>query len=203
MYSFRMSFWIVPDSCVERHALAPRDGDVERQQDDRRRVDRHRRRHAVERDAVEERRHVLDRVDRDADAADLAGGHRMVGVVAHLRRQVERDAQAADALREQVPVARVRFGGRAEAGILAHRPQPAAVHRRLDAAGVRESARDRRRLAQAGTSSAARRGGTCGILASVADVRRRRMSRSAFDTAAVSRSQFDLTPVFMTRSTRR
>ena len=116
-------------------ALPPRDRDVERQQDDRRRVDRHRRRDAVERDAVEQRRHVLDRVDRDADAADFAGGQRVVGVVAHLRRQVEGDAQAADALREQVAVARVRFGGGAEPGVLPHRPQPAAVHRRLDAAG--------------------------------------------------------------------
>ena len=38
--------------------------------------------------------HVLDRVDRDADAADFAGRERMVGVVAHLRRQIEGDAQA-------------------------------------------------------------------------------------------------------------
>ena len=123
-------------------ALPSRDGDVEREQDDRRRVDRHRRRHAVERDAVEELRHVLDRVDRDADAADLARGQRVVGVVAHLRRQVEGDAQAADALREQVAVAPVRLGGGAEPGVLPHRPEPAAVHRRLDAAGEREGARE-------------------------------------------------------------
>ena len=94
-----MSFWIVPDSAPSATPCRLRDGDVEREQDDRRRVDRHRRRDAVERDAVEQRRHVLDRVDRDADAADLAGGQRMVGVVAHLRRQIEGDAQAADALR--------------------------------------------------------------------------------------------------------
>ena len=48
-----------------------------------------------ERQAVEQRRHVLDRVDRDADASDFAGGERVVRVVAHLRGQVERDAQAA------------------------------------------------------------------------------------------------------------
>ena len=125
-------------------ALPLRDRDVERQQDDRRRVDRHRRRHAIERDAVEQRRHVLDRIDRDADAADFAGGQRMVRVVAHLRRQIEGDAQAADALREQIPVARVGFRRRAEAGVLPHRPQPAAVHGRLDAAGERETRRDSR-----------------------------------------------------------
>ena len=85
--------------------------------------------------------HVLDRVDRDADAADFAGGHRVVRVVAHLRRQVERDAEPADALCEQVAVAGVRFGGRAEARVLAHRPEPAAVHGRLDAARERKDAR--------------------------------------------------------------
>ncbi len=118
----------------ERAALALRDGDVEREQDDRGRIDRHRRRHAIERDAVEERGHVLDGIDRDADATHLAGGERMIGVVPHLRRQIEGDTQAADALREQVPVARVRFGGCREAGVLPHRPQSPAVHRRLDAA---------------------------------------------------------------------
>ncbi len=65
---------------------------------------------------------------------------RVVGVVAHLRRQIEGDAQAVDALREQVAVARVRLGGRAKPGVLPHRPQPAAIHRRLDAAREREFA---------------------------------------------------------------
>jgi hypothetical protein len=37
------------------------------------------------------------------DAPDLARGERMVRVVADLRRKVERDAQAADALRQQIP----------------------------------------------------------------------------------------------------
>ena len=80
------------------NVLTPRDGDVERQQDDRRRVDRHRGRHPIERDAVEQRRHVLDGVDGHADLADFALRQRVVGVVAHLGRQVEGDAQAVDAL---------------------------------------------------------------------------------------------------------
>ena len=94
-----MSFWIVPPSADSATPWLPRHGRVQRQQDDGRRVDGHRRRHAVERDAVEQLRHVLDRVDGHADAADLAGGQRVVGVVAHLRRQVEGDAQAVDPLR--------------------------------------------------------------------------------------------------------
>ena len=96
---------------ARRDPAPPRDRDVQRQQDDRRGVDGHRRRDAIERDAVEQGRHVLDRVDRHADPADLAGGQRVVRVVADLRRQVEGDAQARDALREQVAVSPVRLGG--------------------------------------------------------------------------------------------
>jgi hypothetical protein len=42
---------------------------------------------------------------------------------------------------EQVPEALVRLLGGAEAGELPHRPQPAAVHRGINAAGERERAR--------------------------------------------------------------
>jgi hypothetical protein len=58
MYSFRMSFWIVPRACRPgRPALRPRRRTA-REQDRRRGVDRHRRRHAVERDLVEQDAHV-------------------------------------------------------------------------------------------------------------------------------------------------
>ena len=40
------------------------------------------------------------------------GGEVVIAVVADLRRQVERDAQAADALRQQVAIALVGFGRR-------------------------------------------------------------------------------------------
>ena len=52
-------------------------------------------------------RHVLDRINRHADAPDFAGGKRVVRVVANLRRQIERDAQPVDALRQQVAISRV------------------------------------------------------------------------------------------------
>jgi hypothetical protein len=48
------------------HALLLADELVEQQQHSRRRVDRHRGRDLVERDAVEDAPHVVDRVDRDA-----------------------------------------------------------------------------------------------------------------------------------------
>ena len=56
MYSFRMSFWIVPRSLSRGHALLLGDRDVEQQQDRRGRVDRHRRRDLVERQPVEQQR---------------------------------------------------------------------------------------------------------------------------------------------------
>ena len=68
--------------------------DVERQQPRRGRVDRHRRVHLVERDAVQQRGHVALVGDRHADLADLAARELVVGVVAGLRGQVEGDRQA-------------------------------------------------------------------------------------------------------------
>ena len=59
--------------------------DQQRQQPRGGRVDRHRRVHLVERDAVEEVVHVALVDDRDADLADLATGEGVVGVVAGLR----------------------------------------------------------------------------------------------------------------------
>src|SRR3712207_8056600 len=47
------------------------------------------RRHAVQRDAVEQRVHVLDGVDRDADASHLAHRAGRIRVDAHLGGQVE------------------------------------------------------------------------------------------------------------------
>ena len=79
--------------------------------------------------------------DRHADLADLALGLGRIGVVAHLGRQVEGDRQAGLALVEQVTEAPVGLRGRGEAGVLAHRPEAAAVHRRLDAARERILAR--------------------------------------------------------------
>ena len=59
----------------------------------------------------------------------------VVGVVAHLRRQVEGHREAGLALLQQVAVALVGLLGGAEAGVLAHGPEAAAVHGRLHAAG--------------------------------------------------------------------
>ena len=114
---------------------------VEQQQDRRRGVDRHRGRDAVERDLVEADPHVLDRVDRDAGAADLALAERVVGVAAELGRQVEGHREPGRAVLDQVAVALVGVLGGGEAGVLAHRPEPVAVHPVVDTAGERRFAR--------------------------------------------------------------
>src|SRR5215203_4669434 len=117
-----------PAQRLTRDALLLRDQLVQQEQQRRRSVDRHRRRDLVERDAVEEHLHVGERIDRDARAADLAGGARVVRVEAELGRQVERDREAGLAALEQEAVALVRLLGRREARVLADRPRATAVH---------------------------------------------------------------------------
>ena len=133
MYSFRMSVWIVPPSLSRGDALLLGHADVEREQDRGGPADRHRDRDLAERDAAEQRLHVVERVDRDALAPDLAERAGVVGVVPHQRRHVERRREAGLAVVEQVAEALVGLLGGAEAGELAHRPQPPAVHRGVHA----------------------------------------------------------------------
>jgi hypothetical protein len=114
--------------------------DVVGEHDRRGRVDRHRHGDLAEVDAGEQVLHVVEGVDRDALAADLAERPCVVGVVAHERRHVERGAQAGLAVVEQVAEALVRLLGGAEAGELAHRPQATAVHARVHAARERIAA---------------------------------------------------------------
>ena len=61
----------------------------------------------------------------------------MVGVVAHQRRHVERGREPRLAVLEQITEALVRLRRGAEARELAHRPELAAIHRRIDTARER------------------------------------------------------------------
>jgi len=119
------------------HALLLADRDVHRQQDRRRGVDRHAGRDLVQRDALEQPRHVAQRGDAHAHLADLAQRHRVIGVVADLGGQVERHAQPGLPGVEQEAVAGVGLLGGGVARVLAHGPQPPAIHRRLHAARER------------------------------------------------------------------
>ena len=61
----------------------------------------------------------------------------MVGVVAHQGWEIEGDRKTGLAMLEQELVAPVGIGRAAEPGELAHRPQPALVHRGMNAARER------------------------------------------------------------------
>ena len=135
MYSFSTSFWTVAAQFLGRHALFLADQLVEQQQDRGGRVDRHRGGDAVERDLVEADPHVLDRVDRHPGPPHLAEAERVVGVATQLGRQVEGHREAGRAVLDQVAVALVGVLRRGEARVLAHRPEPVAVHPLVDAAG--------------------------------------------------------------------
>jgi hypothetical protein len=124
-----------------RHALAFGGGDVEAEEDHRGTVDGHRRRDLVHRDPVEERLHVREAGDRDACLPYLALRPRVIGVVTHQRRKIERYRQTCLPVIEQVVVALVGFFCGSKPRELAHRPKSCAVHRRVGSAGKRKFAR--------------------------------------------------------------
>ena len=80
--------------------------------------------------------------DRDAARPELALRLGVVGVVAVQGRHVVGDRQAGLAGGEQLAEAGVRVLRGAEAGEHPHRPQPAAIAGRVDAAGERRLARE-------------------------------------------------------------
>ena len=94
MNSFRMSFWIVPESFVQSapcfsattRYIAKIIGAGELIVIDVVIV--------AERDAVEQPLHVGERDDADAALADLAERQLVIGIAAHQRRQVEGHAEA-------------------------------------------------------------------------------------------------------------
>ena len=121
------------------NALPLRHQFVEKEQQRRRGVDRHRGRHLIERDPVQEHLHVGDRVDRNAGPPHLALCRRVVRVEPELGRQVECDREAGLATREQVAVAFVRLLRRREACVLTDRPRTPAVHVRVRPSRERNS----------------------------------------------------------------
>ena len=90
-------------------------------------------------DPGEQRLHVVQRVDRHALAADLAQRARVVGVVAHQARHVERRRQPGLAVIEQIAEALVGLLRRPEPRELPHRPQPPPIHARVHPARERNS----------------------------------------------------------------
>ena len=128
-----------------RHAAEVREGDVEGEQDGGGAVDRHRGRHLLEGDPVEEDLHVLERVDGDSAHPDLTERARRVAVVAHQRGEIEGGGEARLPVGEQELEALVGLLRRPEAGEHAHGPEATAVHGGLNAAGVGEFPREAER----------------------------------------------------------
>ena len=135
------------------NALFFRCGDEKRQHGKHRAVHGHRDRHLVERDAVEEHFHVFDGINRDARLADIADNTRMIAVVAAMRREIERDRQAALARREVAAVKGVALGCRREAGVLPDGPRTLHIHRRVRPAQKRRDARVKPRCSQSARSA--------------------------------------------------
>jgi len=97
-------------------------------------VHRHRDRHLVQRDAVEQDFHVLDAVDGYTRFAHIADDTRVVGVVAAVGGQVKSHRQAGLPGFEVPPVESIGFLGSGETCILAHGPRSAGIHGCLGAA---------------------------------------------------------------------
>ena len=110
-----------------RRALLVGDRDVERHQPRRGGVDGHRGVHGAERDAVEQRAHVAEMVDRHADLADLAARQHVIGVVAGLRRQIEGDREPGLPLGQVLAIELVRIARRRMAGVGAEDPRFVAL----------------------------------------------------------------------------
>ncbi len=119
-----------------RHALFLGGDDIEREHRQHGAVHGHRHRHPVERDAAKQRAHVVDRVDRDARHADVAGDARMIAVIAAMGGEIEGDREALLAGGEIAPVEGVRILGGGEAGILPDRPWLGDVHGRVGTAQI-------------------------------------------------------------------
>src|SRR6202044_2613134 len=103
-------------------------------------IDGHRGGNIFQRDAVEQRLHVFQRINGHADFSDFAEGQSVVGVHADLGGEVEGDRESFHTLSQQIPVTLVRFRGAAEPGVLTGGPQAAAIHGGIYAAGKREFA---------------------------------------------------------------
>src|SRR3546814_16455427 len=95
---------------------------------DLRAVHRHRHAHLAERNAVEQDLHVVERVDRDARLADIAGNARVNAVIAAMRRQIERDRTPLLPGCEVPALEAVRFLGAGEARLVPLLSRAPGVH---------------------------------------------------------------------------
>ena len=136
IYSLRMSFWIVPRSWRGFYALAPGDSDIHCQQDRCRSVDGHAGGDFTEGDLLEQGLpcHPAKIWIRPLCPPRPAPWDRRRRTRSGWARSKATDKPGL-AMFEQVAVAAVRLLGAGVSRILAHGPETAAIHGRLDAAG--------------------------------------------------------------------
>ena len=108
--------------------------DEERKDRQHRAVHRHRNGHLIERNAAEQDVHVEHRADGNARLADVAEDARIIGVIAAMGRQVERDGKTFLTGGQVAAIERVGFLRGGETRVLADRPRTEHVHRRVRAA---------------------------------------------------------------------
>ena len=142
---------------VRRDTLLLGRGDVKAEEHRGRAVDGHGRRDPIERDAAEQVLHVGKGGDGHAALPHLPFRARMIGVVAHQGRKVERHRQAGLPVLEEEFVPLVSVFGAPEARELAHGPEPSAVHGRVDTARERVLARFAERAARVEAGQVVRR----------------------------------------------
>ena len=105
--------------------------DVKSENRNHRAVHRHRNRHLVERNLVEQNFHVFYRINCHTRLADVARHPIMVGVVAAMRCQIKGNRQTFLTRRKVTPIKGIgRFGSR-KTRILANRPRLRCVHRTI------------------------------------------------------------------------
>ena len=107
-------------------------------------VHRHRHRHLVKRNAVEEDFHILNTINRNAGLANIADNAWMVAVIATVRCKIERYRKALLPSGEIATIESVGFLSGRKTRILADRPWPSSIHGRAHAACERRKARKTR-----------------------------------------------------------
>ena len=126
-----------------RHTLLLGGDDVACEDRQHRTVHRHRHRHLIEGNTVEENLHVLYRIDRHPGHADITGNARVIRVIPTVRREIKRHRDALSAAGERLFVKGIRLFGSGKPGVLANCPWPTGVHRGLRTPNERFDARHR------------------------------------------------------------
>ena len=126
-----------PDQLLRRHPLLLAGHDIKSHDRNDRSVHRHGNRHLVQRDAIEERFHVFDRINRNTRFAHIADHPRMVRVVATVRGQIESHAQAHLSSGQVTAVKSVALTRGGKSRVLADGPRTDDIHRRVRSAQIR------------------------------------------------------------------